>query len=192
MDKRCERGHFFDPAKFTSCPHCGVPGLNIGETMPKRDIQMPAPAPGPVLNAAQPANQRDEKTRGVLDGMGREPVAGWVVCVSGPDRGRDFKVRPGKNFVGRSETMHICLSGDNAVSRDKHAVITYDPRKNLFGIAPGDSTGLVYLNEEEVEGRTDLKAYDRIQLGRTELVFMPFCGEKFQWSVEDKRATASE
>ncbi|MGH9824412.1 MAG: FHA domain-containing protein [Blastocatellia bacterium] len=176
MDRRCDRGHFYDPAKFHSCPHCGVPGLNVGETMPKR-------AAAPVADAQVRGNERDEKTRGVLDGMGREPVVGWVVCVTGPDRGKDFKVRPGRNFIGRADSMQIALSGDSSVSREKHAIVTYDPRKNSFGLSPGDSSGLVYLNGEEVDARKELSPYDRIQVGRTELVFMPFCGERFQWPV---------
>lgn len=29
------------------------------------------------------------------------PVCGWIVCVKGPRRGKDYRVMDGKNFVGR-------------------------------------------------------------------------------------------
>src|ERR1700759_94390 len=28
---RCDNGHYYDPKKHTSCPFCGVPGLNVGQ-----------------------------------------------------------------------------------------------------------------------------------------------------------------
>jgi hypothetical protein len=39
----------------------------------------------------------------------------------------------------------------------------------------------VYLNDEEVTVPTELKPYDIIELGQTKLMFVPFCGEHFQW-----------
>ena len=113
--------------------------------------------------------------------LGADPVVGWLVCVNGPDRGRDYRIRSERNFIGRSPEMDICLKNDRGVSRKRHAVITYNPKKNTFKLGPGDSNGLVYLNDEEVEAPSGIKTYDRIQLGETELLFFPFCGENFQW-----------
>jgi len=33
--KRCENGHYFDPAKHTSCPSCGVQNINFEPTRKK-------------------------------------------------------------------------------------------------------------------------------------------------------------
>ncbi|HEY6328270.1 MAG TPA: FHA domain-containing protein [Blastocatellia bacterium] len=181
MDKRCVKGHFFDPAKFSLCPYCGVPGLNISPTMPHRDPQLGELADD-VRGAVQAAKEVDERTKGLLDAkMGVNPVVGWLVCTEGPSSGRDFRIFSERNFIGRASTMNISIPGDGSISRERHAILTYNPKKNSFSLAPGESTGLVYLNNGEVDRPTELKAYDRIQIGRTELLFVPFCGEKFQW-----------
>jgi hypothetical protein len=40
---------------------------------------------------------------------------------------------------------------------------------------------LVYKNGEEVVFSEPLEAYDVIELGRTKLLFVPLCGERFKW-----------
>ena len=39
------------------------------------------------------------------------PVCGWIVCVKGPRRGKDYRVMDGKNFVGRADDMDIQILG---------------------------------------------------------------------------------
>lgn len=201
--KRCEAGHYYDPQQHSSCPHCGIPGLNIDPTMPvknpigtpdafeaKTEPMRPDPGPtddqdrgGTVQRARRPADEG--KTVGLIKKkLGIDPVVGWLVCIAGPDRGRDYRVRSGRNFIGRGQSMHIAIMGDNAISREKHAVISYDPRKNWFKIAPGDGAGMVYLNDDAVDVPMALKAHDIVELGETTLIFIPFCGEHFQWNTE--------
>ena len=117
---------------------------------------------------------------------GIDPVVGWIVCVEGPDKGRDFRIRSEKNSVGRSDTMDISISGDETISRSDHAFIVYDPKRNIFRIQAGLSRGLVYLNDEEVISSDSLKPYDTINLGDSTFIFVPFCGEEFQWKKETK------
>jgi hypothetical protein len=186
MDKRCMKGHSFDPAKFNSCPHCGVPGLNAGPTMPHREPlqqnEVMEGREGQAAAAPVAGHKDDERTRGVLEAkLGMNPVVGWLVCISGPSRGCDFRIFGERNFIGRASTMNIAIPEDDSISRDRHAVVTYNPKKNSFTLSQGESTGLVYVNNEEVKRSVELKPYDRIQIGRTELLFVPFCGEKFQW-----------
>ena len=47
------------------------------------------------------------------------PVCGWIVCVKGPRRGKDYRVMDGKNFVGRADDMDIQILGDNKIARRK-------------------------------------------------------------------------
>ena len=117
-----------------------------------------------------------------------DPVTGWLVCVKGPDRGRDYRIRSEKNFIGRSDRMDICIRGDETISRENHAAVSYNFRKNTFKLHPGDGRGLVFLNEEEVDAPIELAPYDRIEIGNTQLLFVPFCGEKFQWRSGDSRS----
>ena len=46
---------------------------------------------------------------------------------------------------------------------------------------PGDSNGIVYLNGEAVYVPKDLKEYDVIEMGESQFLLIPFCGEHFSW-----------
>ncbi|MCM1082834.1 MAG: FHA domain-containing protein [Clostridium sp.] len=119
--------------------------------------------------------------------MKTEPVVGWLVCISGEDAGTDFALKSGRNFIGRSTSMDVVLAGDKSVSREKHAILLYEPRKREFLAQPGDSRELFYVNDEVVLNTEKLNAYDKLLIGNTELLFVPFCGEKFAWEdVEEK------
>lgn len=108
-------------------------------------------------------------------------VVGWLVCVKGSEKGKDFVLGSGRNFIGRSPSMDVSLIGDASVSRENHAVITYNPRGNNFSISYGTGHGIVYLNGEEVLAPMQLDPYDQIELGETVLIFIPFCSESFKW-----------
>jgi hypothetical protein len=110
-----------------------------------------------------------------------EPVVGWLVCVRGPEEGRDYRIRSEHNRIGRDRLMDICLRGDNRVSRDTHAIVTYDPRQNQFRVSPGHARGIIYLNGRLLDSPSPLRPRDIIELGDTGLQFVPFCGERFQW-----------
>jgi len=182
--KRCEHGHYYEPEKNSSCPACGISGLDIDETKPKRDQPPPLP-PDIDESSTRPRDDRgrdDAPTVGVVrKKLKIDPVVGWLVCIEGEERGRDYRIRSEKNFIGRSERMDICIKGDDAISREKHASISFNPRKSTFRIQPGESRGLVYLNDEEADFPTEIKPYDIIEIGQTKLMFVPFCGEHFEW-----------
>lgn len=191
--KRCGNGHYYDEAKHSFCPHCGVNiDLNLGVTMPKRPsvvedlskTQAIFPSGNGANNAPNlPPKAHDNKTVAVYrKQMGIDPVVGWLVCIEGPNKGKDYRIRSERNFIGRSDKMDICIDEDEAISRENHAIISYSPKKRLFRIYPGDSRGLVYLNDEEVITADELNLYDIIELGKTKLMFIPFCGERFEWS----------
>ncbi len=135
----------------------------------------------PGASSAHPVASENRTIGMFRKKLGIEPVVGWLVCIEGADRGRDYRIISEKNFIGRSEKMDISIAGDETISRDGHAIISYNPKKNVFRIYPGESRGIVYLNEEEVTSATELNAYDLIEIGQSKLLFIPFCGEKFQW-----------
>ena len=193
----CGNGHFFNDEEHSNCPFCGV-GLDLRATRP-----LGAETPGrPTGDAghtraasAAPAGGlgRDPgETRHVWAKRmgGVDPVVGWLVCVAGPEQGRDYRLHSERNFIGRAPSMDVAITGDATISRDNHAVISYNPKKHSFRLAPGDSRGLVYLNDEEVLTPVEVAPYDRIELGETLLLFVPFCGDHFTWPVADKPAEA--
>lgn len=106
---------------------------------------------------------------------------GWVVSLGGNHFGEDFALKVGKNFVGRGEDMDVSLTGDKSVSRNKHAIIVYEPKQHLYLVQPGEASELAYLNNKVVLSPMQLKPYDIITVGEINLLFMPLCGEQFNW-----------
>lgn len=113
--------------------------------------------------------------------IGTEPVVGWLVCTEGEYFGESFKLKSGRNFIGRSSGMDVVLSADMSVSRSKHAIIVYEPRKRIFIAQPGESRELFYLNDDVVLSNIEMHAYDTITIGTTKLMLIPCCGERFSW-----------
>lgn len=111
----------------------------------------------------------------------KEPVAGWLVCVKGSYVGESFELHSGKNHIGRSLNMTVALAKEKTVSREKHATITFDPVAKQFFLQAGDSSGLTYLNGKLLLVPDTLKKYDLITLGECSLIFVPLCGENFDW-----------
>ena len=194
---RCPEGHFYDPTKHASCPWCALPpDIEGGERT--RPVQAgppplppgvvagppppPPPLPPPPPPAAKPAATR--RAGAEASGAKNEPVVGWLVCLAGPDRGRDFRLHAEKNFIGRSPLMDVCVTGDESVSRDRHGLVIFDPKKQVFWAVPGDASGLVYLNGDIVHSPTQMKCDDVLEVGQTKLVLIPFCGGKYSWSRE--------
>lgn len=115
------------------------------------------------------------------------PCVGWLVALGGEHIGTDFRLKVGKNFIGRSPKMDIALTEDKSVSRERHAIVVYDPKSNMYLIQPGDSSSLAYYNNNLLLTPEKLEAYDMITVGDVNLLFMPLCSAKFSWgSVLDE------
>ena len=110
-----------------------------------------------------------------------EPIVGWLVCIKGIHLGDAFIIYSGKNSIGRSDDNRIVITGDNSISRSKHAFIVYEPKKRNFYLQPGDSSGLTYLNEEYITESKLLSSKDVIELGESKFIFIPLCGQDFSW-----------
>lgn len=140
-----------------------------GRTLPPRGYEMRVDA--------------EHKTVGRMKReQGMEPVVGWLVCIEGSDRGKDYHLYGRINTVGRNENMDVCIHGDTGITRDTHVKIAYDPKKNNFYIVPGNASDNTYLNDEPVYMQTRLNAYDLIEMGETKLLFIPLCEQRFSWS----------
>lgn len=112
---------------------------------------------------------------------GFAPVVGWLVAIEGPARGTDYKICPGYNFIGRDEHMDICIKGDLKISRNKAAVIGYEPEERLFLFGPSEGKSFVKVNGKAVLGQTEIQDRDIIRIGSTKLLFIPLCDERFNW-----------
>lgn len=115
--------------------------------------------------------------------VGFTPVTGWLVCVDGPAKGTDYRVRGGYNYIGRAGNMDICIAGDNKIGRERHAMIAYDSEEKVFFFGPSDGKSIVRLNGKMVMVPTEIHDHDVIAIGATKLMFVPLCGERFNWDA---------
>lgn len=118
-----------------------------------------------------------------------EPVVGWVVIVLGPGRGSYRPVYVGMNSVGRDPSQRICLDfGDETISREQHAYITYDDEQRRYWVQNGGKSNLVRLGTEVLAAPAELKGNDEIRIGKTVLRFYRVCGPEFSWTDEVSEA----
>jgi len=78
--------------------------------------------------------------------------------------------------------MDICISGDNCISAERAAVLAYDDRNCVFFMGPDMGQNLVRLNGKPILNAQELNAFDQITIGETTLLFIPLCGERFDWN----------
>lgn len=173
----CGNGHIYDNSLNQTCPYCNGGGRRMefgaepgeaGKTVAPRSYTPSAGSVGKTVAA-------------ISKSMAREPVAGWFVCIDGPDQGKDYRILARNNTIGRDEKMDICIHGDEAVSRESHARVGYDEKHNVFHLIPGESANNIYLNGEPVYIPTKMTEGDVIEVGETRLVFVQFCKKGYNW-----------
>ena len=128
-----------------------------------------------------PSSEAAGQSRAPVANKVSTPCVGWLVALGGEHIGTDFRLKAGKNFIGRGSQMDVALTEDKSVSRDRHAIVVYEPKAHLYLVQPGESSSLVYRNDEVVLTPVKLEAYDVITVGDVNLLFMPLCGERFNW-----------
>lgn len=168
MAIKCEKGHWFDPDMYGSCPHCNKKGGQLRFTLDDEKEE----EEGKVFIADRDAVFGREMER---------PVTGWMVCTSGEEKGRDFRLHDGRNFIGRSSSMDVVLPSDKRVARERHCSITYDSVGNAFYAVPVGEN-IAYYNGKILEKVEKLHLGDKLQIGKTILVFVPFCQEGISWA----------
>ncbi|MEL7542707.1 MAG: hypothetical protein AAGJ70_02925 [Pseudomonadota bacterium] len=114
----------------------------------------------------------------------QEPVVAWLVVIGGPGLGAFRPVYEGNNALGRAPTQRIAIDfGDDAISAEEQAYIRYDSTDRTFLFVPNlAKTNVVSLNETKPTSAVPLTPMDVITVGKTQLVFVPFCGPEFDWS----------
>lgn len=155
-------------------------GGNIGATVPVS--QGNGFTTGDFGQGARVENYDDVTMPTIVGGIaGFTPVVGWLVCTDGPARGTDYRIRAGYNYMGRAEHMDICITGDNRIGHERHAMIAYDQEEKVFFFGPADGKSIVRLNGKMVMVPAEIHPYDIITIGSTKLIFVPLCGERFSW-----------
>ena len=204
---RCVNGHFYDEDKFSQCPHCAESAarpssvvtvahdrnddVTVPLSQPADQTASAAPSLGDAasgaMSSAQPSSaSTDSVTMSFYNkAIGSEPVVGWLVGVEGSHIGEDFRLKSGRNFIGRAADMDVRISADNSVSREKHAIVVYDPQTHQFLTQPGEARELCYLNGQLVLSTVEIKRNDILTVGATKLMFFPCCTDEFHWGMVD-------
>ncbi len=176
-------GSMYAPGGASPAPGAGMgaPAINqVGSTM--------APSNYKAAQAAQPVQASGSKDSGKTVAVFKkktniEPVVGWLVCIDGASKGKDYRILAKNNSLGRGENMDICITGDTSISRENHARIGYDEKNNAFHLIPGESMNNVYIKGQPVYTPTKLEPYNVIEIGETKLLFVPLCYERFNWQI---------
>lgn len=150
----------------------------------------PGPEPSPAAESAvepasfspSPAAAPAPATEPAGAPLDPDFVVGWLVCVSGPARGRSYELHAGRNFIGRAAIMDVALPEDAAVARERQASVIFDPRTARFSVTANETRELTYVNDELVYDHCDLAASDVLLVGSTRLMLVPLCGEGFAWA----------
>lgn len=190
--RKCDRGHYYDASLHAECPYCNKEGNDIGKTMAFGVTSSEAGVTQaiesektrPLFEAVNNAADDGRTVALIQTDIGIDPVVGWLVCVEGKERGRDYRIHTDNNYIGRSEKMDICLRGDETISRENQAIVTYDAVEKKYYLSPGDGRSIVRVNSKAIFQTVSLEAYDRLTVGKTELIFLPLCGDKFEWEKE--------
>ena len=202
MITRCKKGHWYDTSVNKECPHCKQAGERLGiqlndveeddKTISLAEVDSSLGTElGTLMNASaiqeegRLSGEDDDKTIafGFVGVTKTSPVAGWLICMTGTERGKDYRLHAGKNFIGRSNSMDVWMVDDKTIARDKHCSVIYDPKGNVFYVS-SEGGNLVYLNGRILDSLAQLQEGDEITIGKTSLLFVPFCREGRTWEKE--------
>lgn len=114
---------------------------------------------------------------------GNEFVTGWLVCIKGKNRGKDYQLYHGYNWIIRDSDMDICIQTNLTGIYTKICEVVYDDKNNEFYIVP-DKEIPVLLNEKTVIGSCNIVTGDNIQIGESILEFIAFCRKGKVWENE--------
>ena len=132
---------------------------------------------GPTTRRATPAEVAPEPSNQMHD-----PAVGWLAIISGPGAGGFVRLGYGMNSIGRADDQRCKLNfGDEKISRQNHASVTYDPRGRKFYLQHGGGANLTYIGEMPVLQPMELKGGEFISLADTVLRFVPLCGTDFDY-----------
>ncbi|MEM8627439.1 MAG: hypothetical protein AAGF32_05815 [Pseudomonadota bacterium] len=114
----------------------------------------------------------------------QEPVVGWLVVIGGPGLGAFRPLFTGNNSIGRNPNQRVPVDfGDDSISGEEQAFVRYDAGDREFLFVPNlAKTNVVAVNEAKPTTAVKLSPMDVITMGQTQLVFVPFCGDDFDWS----------
>ncbi len=97
-------------------------------------------------------------------------IVAKLVVIEGPGAGKAVSIFTGTNQIGRGDDMRVQINfGDDTISRQQHAVITFDTTKAEVRIYDGGKPGGLWVNGTRVTADQAIRFGDLIKLGETTL-----------------------
>ncbi len=192
-------GECYDAAKNPVCPRCkkgkrggftptGKPGGSFKPTEPpvgngNRSFG-PTQPPSDEYGGGM-SDRMNGGTFSINNGAPDDAVVGWLVAVSGPCKGMDYRIHANYNHIGREEG-DIRITGDMNISARQDSDLVFVANDNKFYIGHVQGKNVLKVNGiPAIGGGVELHNYDRISIGATELVFVGLCGEQFSWERQN-------
>lgn len=188
---QCPNGHYYNAAMHSVCPECGQSasgainptigvgtGGGIGATVGVDN----GGNVSPVVEGYEPTIIGGDNFNSE---MMAEPVVGWLVCVEGPMKGKDYRIHGGYNYIGREEG-DIHIHGDNQISRQNHAMIAYDSGDHRYYFGPSGGRNLIKVNGKTILNAVEVNNYDILTIGTSKMMFVGLCGPHFDWNEGSK------
>lgn len=167
---RCKNNHFFDADKFLSCPHCANQQAGISADHLMGQNQEHVITAIPQLQELSSYKQITPRK-----------TVGWLVCIKGSMIGESFVLREGDNHIGRAGNMDVALIYEPSVSKENHAMISYDSSEKNFFLLSDSKENRTLCNNKHLKNKKTLRSRDIITLGSCLLMFIPFCSSSFSW-----------
>ena len=147
----CANGHVYDADQYAVCPYCNhirteiqfgpgggqtvAPGGGSGTVAPGGlggspmggECIMPTGGGEDSQKTVAPdmfrkqAEQSNKTVAVFRQQHGIDPVVGWLVCINGPEKGNDYRLKAKINTIGRGEGNDVCVKGDKTISSHAHA-----------------------------------------------------------------------
>lgn len=156
----CRNGHRYDPELTPECPECA---MFVDEFTFDGDD-------------GGPSDPVDAET------IRLPKLTGWLVGIQGPAWGRSFQLSEECNYIGSGPLNEVCIPQDATLSAEKHCVIAYDDVDRRFYVGTGQGKSILRLNGRPVLMTQELKKGDQLTIGMGTYLFVPLCGEDFNWA----------
>ena len=181
--KQCSAGHFYDAERYQSCPYCGTGSAQVStqpHVLAAGDLGETQPAQATDLGVTVPIAGGETMPLDMVQKI--RPVVGWLVCIEGATKGTDYRIHSQNNYIGRSAKMDISIPEDSHISAENSAIIAYDNEDRTFYFGPCSGRNIVRVNGRPALSVEKIEAYDVLTIGTTKLLFVPLCGDRFDWN----------
>lgn len=166
--KKCKNGHHYDADKLLDCPYCAQMNTGLSEDM------LLAKDQSHIITKFPNTVQMEGR-------FGKQKTVGWLVVLNGTMSGISFPLWDTVNRIGSARNMDIELQSDPYISREKHATITYDPKKNVCILSSEKHMNQTFLNEKTITEAVPLKDRDLLTFGNSSCLYVALCRSDFSW-----------